>query len=98
MSRPKKHTVSDIPSLTAPATGFKLVRAQVEKQESPPCYKNYRQLTTQKTGWLSSEEGYYKPTGHFEQCLEAVQSVKQELPHTRKRMNRQTYKTHLLTR
>jgi hypothetical protein len=48
-------------------------------------------------GWSSPADGFV-PVGIFQSTLEAVQNIKSELPNTRKRMSRATYRNFLITK
>jgi hypothetical protein len=106
MSKPPKGNkkqmfIQDIQSIDKPVTGFKIIRAELPKSTHEIAdfkRSNYRSLANDgERGWLSPEGGYI-PVGEFEQTLSAVQALKTELPNTKKRMSRSTYRNYLISK
>lgn len=52
-------------------------------------------LSTQERGWQAPEGKPYVPSGHFQETISAVHAIKAELPNTRKRMSKETYRAYL---
>lgn len=52
----------------------------------------YPTLSTEQRGWNAPANIPYVPIGHSEEVLSSIQATKAELPNTRKRLAKNTYR------
>ncbi len=83
----------DVQSYNKDIKGFKIFKADKPEKESVPFNKSkYPTLSTEQRGWNAPDNIPYVPVGQFEEVLSAIQAQKAELPNTRKRLSRSTYR------
>ena len=95
----RRAVASDIMTQNRSNTGFRLIRyVSQENSPYPAAEKNLQPLTAvHGKGWRSNQGKIYQPLGHMQETLSAITAVKRELPNTRKRLNKETYRCSLLS-
>ncbi len=58
--------------------------------------KNLPKLTNKKRGWNAPPDKPFVPLGYFTETHTAIELVKKELPNTKKRLQRSTYRNFLV--
>ena len=58
--------------------------------------RNLAKLTNKKRGWNAPPDKPFVPLGYFTETHTAIELVKKELPNTRKRLQRSTYRNFLV--